>query len=31
VLVGVISLKNTDLLNKKANLEWIGEQYWGGE
>jgi RimJ/RimL family protein N-acetyltransferase len=30
VLVGAISLKNIDLVNKKANLGyWIGEQYWG--
>jgi [ribosomal protein S5]-alanine N-acetyltransferase len=29
-LVGIISLKNIDLVNKKANLGyWIGEQYWG--
>ena len=28
--VGTISLKNIDLVNKKANLGyWIGEQYWG--
>ena len=30
VFVGAISLKNIDLVNKKANLGyWIGEQYWG--
>jgi [ribosomal protein S5]-alanine N-acetyltransferase len=30
LLVGAISLKNIDLVNKKANLGyWIGEQYWG--
>jgi RimJ/RimL family protein N-acetyltransferase len=30
VLVGAISLKNMDLVNKKASLGyWIGEQYWG--
>jgi RimJ/RimL family protein N-acetyltransferase len=30
VLVGAISLKNIDLVNKKADLGyWIGEQYWG--
>ena len=29
VCVGAISLKNIDLVNKKANLGyWIGEQYW---
>jgi RimJ/RimL family protein N-acetyltransferase len=29
-LVGIISLKNIDLDNKKANLGyWIGELYWG--
>ena len=29
-LVGIISLKNTDYDNKKANLGyWIGELYWG--
>jgi RimJ/RimL family protein N-acetyltransferase len=28
--VGTISVKNIDLLNKKADLGyWIGEQYWG--
>ena len=28
--VGIISLKNIDLDNKKANLGyWIGESYWG--
>lgn len=30
VLIGAISLKNIDLVNKKADLGyWIGEQYWG--
>lgn len=30
MLVGAISLKNMDLVNKKASLGyWIGEQYWG--
>jgi ribosomal-protein-alanine N-acetyltransferase len=30
VFVGAISLKNIDLVNKKADLGyWIGEQYWG--
>jgi [ribosomal protein S5]-alanine N-acetyltransferase len=29
LFVGAISLKNIDLVNKKANLGyWIGEQYW---
>jgi ribosomal-protein-alanine N-acetyltransferase len=29
VLVGSISLKNIDLINKKAHLGyWIGEEYW---
>ena len=29
-LVGIISLKDIDLVNKKANLGyWIGDQYWG--
>ncbi|MGA7692030.1 MAG: GNAT family N-acetyltransferase [Nitrososphaeraceae archaeon] len=28
--VGTISIKNIDLVNKKADLGyWIGEQYWG--
>jgi RimJ/RimL family protein N-acetyltransferase len=30
LLVGTISLKNINLVDKKANLGyWIGEQYWG--
>jgi [ribosomal protein S5]-alanine N-acetyltransferase len=30
VLVGSISLKNIDLINKKADLGyWIGEEHWG--
>jgi [ribosomal protein S5]-alanine N-acetyltransferase len=29
-IIGIISLKNVDLINKKANLGyWIGEGFWG--
>jgi ribosomal-protein-alanine N-acetyltransferase len=29
-IIGIISLKNIDLINKKANLGyWIGEEFWG--
>jgi [ribosomal protein S5]-alanine N-acetyltransferase len=28
-IIGIISLKNIDLINKKANLGyWIGEEFW---
>lgn len=29
-LIGIISIKNIDWINKKANIGyWIGEKYWG--
>ena len=29
-IIGIISLKNIDLINKKTNLGyWIGEEFWG--